>query len=365
MKKWMMAEIICVCSLWLGITAFSWFHAPQEISVSERRPLQQFPQPTAENILNVSFMTDFESYTLDQFPKRDTFRTLKAITAYNLFRQKDNNGIYIADGQAAKLEFPLNEASMENAAAKLMKIYNTFLSETDANIYFSIIPDKSYYLAEQNGYPAMDYEKMEQYFLAQLPFAQYIDIFSTLSGDDYYFTDSHWKQEALSGTAQMLASGMGISLQSVYEEVSVPAPFYGVYYGQAALPLQPDTITYLTNEMLDQCTVFNVENGKTTGIYNMEKLNSNDPYEMFLSGAAAILHLENPMAESKRELIVFRDSYGSSIVPLLAEAYSKITLIDTRYIAPDYLGQFVDFSAADDMLFLYSTTLLNNSSTLK
>jgi len=86
---------------------------------------------------------------------------------------------------------------------------------------------------------------------------------------------------------------------------------------------------------------------------------------MFLSGASAILTVTNPNANSDKELIVFRDSYGSSLTPLLAGAYAKITIVDTRYVQPEFLGNFVDFANADDVLFIYSTTLLNNSATLK
>jgi hypothetical protein len=96
----------------------------------------------------------------------------------------------------------------------------------------------------------------------------------------------------------------------------------------------------------------------------MEKLHSRDAYEMFLLGASPILYLDNPNATSDRELVVFRDSFGSSLVPLLAEGYAKITLVDTRYINSDYVGNYVAFDN-QDVLFLYSTLILNNSSMLK
>ena len=63
-------------------------------------------------------MTDFESYTLDQFPLRDGFRRLKAAVLLDMLREKDNNGIYLADGYAAKLEYPLNESSVLHAAER-------------------------------------------------------------------------------------------------------------------------------------------------------------------------------------------------------------------------------------------------------
>ena len=74
--------------------------------------------------------------------------------------------------------------------------------------------------------------------------------------------------------------------------------------------------------------------------------------------------IENPAATTNRELIVFRDSFGSSLVPLLVEGYAKVTLIDIRYVTSAYLGNFVDFHG-QDVLFLYSTLLLNDSLALR
>ena len=85
---------------------------------------------------------------------------------------------------------------------------------------------------------------------------------------------------------------------------------------------------------------------------------------MFLSGTRAILTIENPMAEEVKELIVFRDSFGSSLIPLLMEEYSKITVLDIRYVNSSILGQYVEFGN-QDALFLYSTMMLNNSLALK
>ena len=72
----------------------------------------------------------------------------------------------------------------------------------------------------------------------------------------------------------------------------------------------------------------------------------------------------SPNAATDKELIVFRDSYGSSLSPLLAEGYAKVTLVDIRYLPAARLGDFVDFHG-QDVLFLYSTAVLNNSDTLK
>ena len=67
---------------------------------------------------------------------------------------------------------------------------------------------------------------------------------------------------------------------------------------------------------------------------------------------------------TNKELVVFRDSYGSSLAPLFIEGYKRITLIDIRYMHPNMIENFVKFNN-QDVLFIYSTSVLNNSETLK
>ena len=85
---------------------------------------------------------------------------------------------------------------------------------------------------------------------------------------------------------------------------------------------------------------------------------------MFLSGSLSLITIKNPNAQTDRKLVMFRDSFGSSIAPLLTSGYAQIDLVDIRYIHPDLLWQFVDFEGCD-VLFLYSTLVLNNSDTIK
>lgn len=352
------AAFVFVFALW-GICK-----SDDAVSESERRPLKQFPTLNVEEVLSGRFQSNFESYTLDQFPLRDTFRTLKALAVRDLFREKDNIGIYVADGYAAKLDPTLNESSLDHAADRFRYVYETYLKDTGANIYLSVIPDKNYFLAETNGYPAIDYEAFVEALRKQTDFAQYIDLFGQLTLDDYYRTDSHWRQERLPAVAAYLAREMGVTLTDEYTEQVLDRPYYGVYYGYAALPMQPDELRYLTSETLEDCTVYNYETGKPGAVYDMEKGAGNDPYELFLSGSISLLSIENPNAETDRELIVFRDSFGSSLAPLLAEGYAKITLADIRYLPSSQMGKLLDFTDTD-VLFLYSVPVLNNSDTLK
>ena len=84
-----------------------------------------------------------------------------------------------------------------------------------------------------------------------------------------------------------------------------------------------------------------------------------DPYEMYLSGSLSVITIENPNASTDKELVIFRDSFGSSIAPFFVEGYRKITILDARYLSEMMIGNFVEFTN-QDVLFLYSTGVLNN-----
>ena len=344
------------------------FLPKEEFSYSERRKLVQMQPVTADSIKSGKAMTDFESYATDNFPLRDSFRTLKAVTSTYLFRRLDNHNIYLADGYAAAMEYPMKDASIDHAAERFRNVYDTLLAEKTTNVYLSVIPDKGAFLAEKSGRLSMDYDEFERLMAEKTgDFASYIGISDLLELDHYYRTDTHWRQEKIVDVAQRLAAAMGSAVPDANAHTvnELDHGFHGVYYGQSALPLPSETIYYLTNPVIEGCKVYNGEkNNAEMSMYDMALATGYDPYEMFLSGSLSLITIENPNADNDRHLVLFRDSFGSSIGPLLAEGYAKVTLVDIRYIQPYVLDHFVDFEGAD-VLFLYSTLVLNNSDTIK
>jgi len=355
--------MLAVIALWLVLSVVAWLGADKAESHSERRPLTQFPEASADSLLDGSFMEKFEDYALDQFPLRDDFRTLKSLFSYEVLGQLDNNGIYIADGYAAKLE-SLNTVSVNYALKKFGYIYEKYLLNTNCQIYMTLIPDKGYYLAESNGYPTMDYSRLFAQVQEGMPWAKTVDVTGSLDVSDYYRTDSHWRQEKLIPTANVLCDAMGVSAPGEMTATLLSQQFRGVYHGQAALPMGAENIYVLQSDWLSACRVYNYETGKYGSVYDLEKLSGRDPYDVYLSGPQALLRIENPNANTDRELVIFRDSFGSSLAPLLARDYKTVTLVDLRYVSSQFLGQFLTFQN-QDVLFAYSTTILNNSSTLK
>lgn len=345
----------------VGFCGWSILKPDEQRSVSERRALTQIPELNATTLLDGTFMERFESYSLDQFPLRDRLRGVKALTALELLRQKDYNGLYAQNGSIAKLDFPLDTGSVDNAGERFRRVYDLYLRDAEA-IYLSIVPDKNYYT--DASYPKMDYAALTERLCAAMPYASCIDLTERLDLSSYYRTDPHWRQEALAPAAEHLAQEMGTQLEAAYEAVTLDVPFRGSYAGQFALPTTADAFCYLTNDTIAALRVYDYEAEAWTTVYNSEAADGEDPYALFLDGSRALLTIENPNAATDRELILFRDSYGSSIAPLLAQGYAKVTLIDIRYIAPELLSRFVDFDGKD-VLFLYSATVLNSSNALR
>ena len=360
-------KIYLVCltaAVFFGLTIFAMLKPAEEYSLSERRKLEQMPEISIQTILSGRFMTDFEDYSLDQFPMRDSFRSLKAHEALKIMGQKDSNGLYIHNGSVAAMEHPMNLDSIDYAGRVFNGVYEKLLADKANSVHFAIVPDKNLYLAEDTGVLHMDYDEFFLSMRQTTPYANHIELRDMLSIEDYYLTDTHWRQERIVDVAQHIAAQMGVSIPAEYEERLVPQPFKGVYFSQLGLPLETEDMFYLTNPIIEGFNVTNHESGKAIPVYDTALATGADPYEMFLSGPVSLLSIENPAVNDDSHLIIFRDSFGSAIAPLLAQGYEKTTVIDIRSLQPAMLRSLVDFEGAD-VLFLYSSMVLNNSTTLK
>lgn len=362
MKQQIVTAALLLTALGGGFLACA-LHPAQAWSLSERRHLAQLPAVSLQTLSDGTFAEKFDAAAPDQFPLRDVLRGIKAEVQYRILRQRDNNGVYLADGSLSRIESALNEDSVRAAGEKLNAVRDRYFP--DSRVFYGVIPDKNYYLAAQNGYPHLDYDRLNTLLQETVTGMEKIDLYDCLGAEDYYRTDSHWRQECLETAAARIAGRLGVEITPMedYTETRF-SEFRGVYWGQSALPLAAETLTYLEDDVLKQCTVTHYETGQETGVYQPELLSGRDPYDVFLGGADALLTITNPNAQTDRELILFRDSFGSSLAPLLVRDYQTVTLVDLRYISSKILDQFLDFHG-QDVLFLYSPSVYNNAAMLK
>lgn len=353
-----------------GLSLANLLHTPPEVLKSERRKPAAFPQLTVtaggREKLNPKFARQFESYALDGFIGRDLWRSVKAYARYNAFRQLDNNGLYAIGGSVAEIRY-LDEAAVLITVAKLSRLIEKL--PEGVSVYCAAVPDKGYYLARGTAYPAFDFDRLEALIAENLTGAKYIGLKDALAASSYYNTDLHWKQTELSGVLGALGGAMGFAdrLEFDFSQEDL-SPFYGGYSGQFALKLPADALSCLTNgiianarvKLLDTKTLEMTE----SVMYDASQFSSVDPYSVYLSGPQAVVTIENPNAATDRRLYIFRDSFTSSLAPLLTSAYAEITLIDLRYIASPALFKLVSFDENADVLFLYGSVIFNDGTVL-
>ena len=342
------------------------------VSYAERRKLSEFRELSAETVLSSEFSEKLEGYFLDQSPLRDGYRYLNTFVRMQLLFASDVNGLWTEDGHIFKLADKFDKKQVQYGTTLMNKVISDHLE--GMNVYYSVIPDKNYF--SKSDKPSFDYDSFFEALSQSGLDAEYIDIFDTLSLDKYYCTDSHWSQERILPVAKRLAEKMGREYtEQEYETKEIP-DFYGVYYGQGAFTgIKPDTIRYLTNDDLENADVygipadilkekFGVTDTLSKEVYALDKLEGMDAYDIFLSGGQPVVTVEKKEGNG-RELVIFRDSFSSSLAPLMLGAYQKVTLVDLRYIPSKLLGDFVEFNENQDALFLYSASMLNSSMLMK
>ena len=330
------------------------------VSLSERRKLAQFPDISVKNIVSGKFAKGFEKYAVDQFPLRDKFLHINTSMNRKLFGRKDIDGSYVEKDAVYAMEYPMHTDSIDHAADIFHKITDAYVDE-ESHVYASVIPDKAKYLGED--VLKMDYDAFGKEVQKALADMQYIDIYNTLTKEDYYRTDPHWRQEKIVSTAQKLAKAMGVEISESYEQKEAPKLFYGSYAPRVP-DLPGEKMYYLTNKILEECEVYDGQNGRMMEMYDLSAAGGRDPYELYLGGPLSLVTIRNKEIHNGRKLVMFRDSFGSSIAPLLATGYEETTLVDIRYLPSAMLGNKVDLTDCD-VLFLYSTSVLNHSETLK
>ena len=259
-----------------------------------------------------------------------------------------------------KVPDALDDDSVDGFAQKMRELEEKYLTEEN-RVFYAVIPDKTEFAPPE--VPRLESAPMLKRLEGQMGQAQPIDLTGTLALEDYFLADGHWKQESLQPVLDALGKAMGfeVSLEE-FETVELEG-FRGGY--EKDLPqgqsLPQETLTLLTSPAVEGATVKHFQD-EYTQVYDTRK--DAVTYDLFLSGVDPILTITSPKARTDRSLVIFRDSFGSSITPLLVQDYKTVTLVDTRYIASELLGEYLDFHG-QDVLFLYNTLMINSSASLK
>lgn len=377
----LMIVLFAVVLLTLPIATI--FLPKAEFSENENRTLAKFPSlinqnkmDKAENLEDViqavkwnyiterekaSFMDDFETYFSDHLAGRESWVKLSN-TMMKLSGKQEINGTYTVDNRIIQSFKEYDKDKVDKALESIDKFSARFpdipmsimIAPTSQEIYSSKIPVYAGLLSERTFIEDC-YGKLEN--------VTPIDALSYLSGhrNEYIFyrTDHHWTSLGAYYAYTSASKALGFSAYGLnsFNIETASNSFRGTLYSKTLDDsITPDTIDYFflsDGEPEVRLTRINGDKTETyDSLYVRDYLNVKDKYSSFTGSNAPIVNIETNVDNGK-SLLMIKDSYAHSLVPFLSKHYSKITMVDMRYINTD-LRSFVDLESYDQVMFMYN-----------
>ena len=340
----------------------------RQFSEQENRYLQMKPEFSFKSLFYGDYTSKFETYTTDQFTFRDEWITLKAASELALGKQ-ENNDVHLCENGTliAGYERPENSALDANMSA-----LNTLVENTDAEVYFALIPDKSDLYASllPKNAPNDSEKEVIDYCYAQSN-ATNVDMYSALGEhtDEYIFyrTDHHWTSLGAYYGFSALAESMGFdcpALDSYADRHVISEEFYGTTWSSSGFSwVGPDTMEIFVNEPEGLKVTSYPEGSPVEGkLYDFSFLEKKDKYSTFMGGNCP-LHEIVTGNEGKPSLLIIRDSFTDSLLPLLLDDFSEIHVLDLRYYRAS-LKSYIEQNDFDSVLVCYSVSNFSTDSNI-
>ena len=332
----------------------------RQFSEQENRYLQMRPEFSFKSLFSGDYTSKFETYTTDQFTFRDEWITLKAASELALGKQ-ENNDVHLCENGTLIEGFKRPENSVLDSN---MSALNTLVGNTDAKVYFALIPDKSdlYSSLLPKNVPNDSEKEVIDYCYGQSN-ATNVDIYSALSAhtDEYIFyrTDHHWTSLGAYYGLSALAESMGLpcpALDSYTDRHVVSEEFYGTTWSSSGFSwVDPDTMEIFVNAPESLKVASYPQGSPVEGkLYDFSFLEKKDKYSMFMGGNCP-MHVIETGNEDKPSLLILRDSYTDSLIPFLLDDFSEIHVLDLRYYRAS-LKAYIEQNDFDNVLVCYSVS---------
>ncbi len=331
-----------------------------QFSEQENRYLQMRPEFSFKSLFSGDYTSKFETYTTDQFTFRDEWITLKAASELALGKQ-ENNDVHLCENGTLIEGFKRPENSVLDSN---MSALNTLVGNTDAKVYFALIPDKSdlYSSLLPKNVPNDSEKEVIDYCYGQSN-ATNVDMYSALSAhkDEYIFyrTDHHWTSLGAYYGLSALAESMGLpcpALDSYTDRHVVSEEFYGTTWSSSGFSwVDPDTMEIFVNAPEGLKVTSYPQGSPVEGkLYDFSFLEKKDKYSMFMGGNCP-MHVIETGNEDKPSLLILRDSYTDSLIPFLLDDFSEIHVLDLRYYRAS-LKAYIEQNDFDNVLVCYSVS---------
>jgi hypothetical protein len=356
----------------LAIISFSYvLIKDKDFSENENRYLSQKPVMTIENVLSGKYTKDVEKYIDDQFVLRDKLIEIKTETQ-RLMGNKDINGVYIAQGDYL-IERCLDKDFNYTQLNKNIQSINAFASSfKDKNISVMIAPTAGLILKDKlpRYAPIFNQNEAINTIRDEVKYGNFVDLRNTLLAHKdsyiYYKTDHHWTTLGAFYAYEEWCHQNSSTVNILdYNIKTVTQSFKGSLYSKVLnRNSTSDSIDIFDEEDSKSYSVYyNFGKSNNNSIYDFEKLNRKDKYQVFFGGNHPEIKIETRNKNGKH-LLVFKDSYANAFIPFLINDYETICVIDLRYFNND-LKKYISDNNISDILVLYNIMNFSNDKSVE
>ena len=339
----------------------------KEASETENRTLQQFPKLNFTTLSNGKFESSFDSYVADQFPGRDGWVALKSSVDI-LSGKTENHNVFL--GKDGYLIQNLTVPSEEEYQKKMEPIESLVQGHSDLSFYALVAPSALSLLKNKlpANAPAGDEEGFFEKVKTDLSSKgiTFVDVRDALkkagkTEQIYYRTDHHWTTAGAYAAYQKLADQLDLPGKNTeYSHLLISDSFRGTLSASSSFRTkETDPIyVYLPKEQQEYSVTYVYEGKVTASFYDTENLNVRDHYTVFLNGNYPEIRILTD-SDSKKKLLIIKDSYANCFVPFLEGDYKSIVMVDPRYFTDD-IDSLITTEGITDVLYLYSISSFAN-----
>lgn len=356
------------CILFLGALAFfalGLLLLPKKtFSASERRYLADAPMLKNADFVHWDMDDAVEDYLADHLPLRDFFVGLDAYAALLSGRQVGREIWRTREGALVEAAAAFGqEAFMEN-----LDRVAAFAADHALSAVVLAVPSAGY--AERDALPAQLsalYADAEMFSILRartdLHLVDLETAFSEAGAENYYKTDHHWNAAGVYAAylRYMEQTGRTALGQSAFHMTDY-AGFTGTTRSRAALWLTPaDTLTATLPDADVTVTFSEAPDTVYQTLFFTEYLEGTDWYAAFLGNNHGLVTIENRASKSDGVLLILRDSFASSLAPLLVPHFRTVLLVDLRYYRQP-VSELVSEYDVTELLLVYAISGLGTAS---
>lgn len=344
----------------------------KEMSEEENRMLAGSPRLSWSSLVSGDFMTKYETYLADQFAGRNFWRSIKVgLSGLGGSRQEEDILIGKDDYLMEEIVSPDQDTLMENLEA----IRQFAKRSRDIQTYMLMVPNAANIMRDR--LPAFATVSDQSRMFAQVKRelgedVEWLDAAEALkkhAGEQiYYKTDHHWTSLGAFYTFSQVAEQMQIKtdVSSGFVSYPISTTFNGMLAAKSGcrMDVREDIYMYVPRDTDNDVVVNYVdEQRKTASLYDSSKLKTRDQYAVFLGENTSVVDIKT-VSESKRRLLLIKDSYANSFVPFLTPYFREIVLVDPRYYSGT-IEDIMDTYRISDVLYLYSGNTFFQDNNLK